>query len=262
ENLVTPKPTKTKYIGNSNTNHIPGVIISNRNGDHFEFVPPHTLVSVESVLLLINPVFLYISVLLLINSLVPLLLHCIFPSVELATPAPVPTACNLNQATCMNGECIPKSAVCDGDSDCSDASDEMRCNPLGCEPNEFQCDNKRCVLKTWICDSDDDCGDGSDERNCGPSIPGALCNINEYSCQAMDQCIPKSFHCDGEVDCRDMSDEVGCSKPTFIESPPRSYSVQVTETFTLTCRAIGVPVPTVIWRLNWGHVPDKCTMTR
>ena len=34
-----------KYIGRSNSNHIPGVIISNRNGDNFEFVPPHTLVS-------------------------------------------------------------------------------------------------------------------------------------------------------------------------------------------------------------------------
>ncbi|KAF2367999.1 Laminin EGF domain [Trinorchestia longiramus] len=174
---------------------------------------------------------------------------------------PPPPACSVNQATCMNGECIPKSSVCDGDSDCSDASDEMRCNPLGCEPNEFQCDNKRCVLKTWLCDSDDDCGDGSDERNCGPPLPGALCNINEFKCNTLEQCIPKSFHCDGEVDCADMSDEVGCSKPTFVESPPRSYSVRVTETYTLTCRAIGVPVPTVIWRLNWGHVPEKCTMT-
>ena len=28
----------------------------------------------------------------------------------------------------MNGECIPKTAVCDGDFDCSDQSDEMRCS--------------------------------------------------------------------------------------------------------------------------------------
>lgn len=26
----------------------------------------------------------------------------------------------------------------------------------------------------------------------------------------------------------------------------------------ITCRATGVPVPLVVWRLNWGHVPDNC----
>lgn len=30
----------------------------------------------------------------------------------------------------MNGECIPKDAVCDGDFDCSDQSDEMRCSKI------------------------------------------------------------------------------------------------------------------------------------
>jgi hypothetical protein len=29
--------------------------------------------------------------------------------------------------------------------------------------------------------------------------------------------------------------------------------------FTITCTAIGVPMPEVNWRLNWGHVPEKCT---
>lgn len=26
----------------------------------------------------------------------------------------------------------------------------------------------------------------------------------------------------------------------------------------LTCTAKGIPIPTIVWRLNWGHVPDKC----
>jgi len=29
----------------------------------------------------------------------------------------------------------------------------------------------------------------------------------------------------------------------------------------LTCTAIGVPIPEINWRLNWGHIPAKCTMT-
>lgn len=29
----------------------------------------------------------------------------------------------------------------------------------------------------------------------------------------------------------------------------------------LTCTAIGIPVPEINWRLNWGHIPAKCTTT-
>lgn len=36
-------------------------------------------------------------------------------------------ACGATEYRCDNGECIPSSWVCDGDMDCSDASDEMVC---------------------------------------------------------------------------------------------------------------------------------------
>lgn len=37
--------------------------------------------------------------------------------------------------------------------------------------------------------------------------------------------------------------------------------LQIGETMTITCQAVGVPTPQVVWRLNWGHIPDKCSYT-
>jgi hypothetical protein len=44
-------------------------------------------------------------------------------------------------------------------------------------------------------------------------------------------------------------------------SPPPAILVDQTFTFIINCTAMGVPTPEVVWRLNWGHVPDKCRMT-
>ncbi|KAJ8737311.1 hypothetical protein PYW07_000582 [Mythimna separata] len=172
-------------------------------------------------------------------------------------------ACQPYQATCGNGQCIPKSAVCDNNYDCADRSDEENCHHDGmCEPNQFKCNNRKCVLKTWICDSDDDCGDGSDEENCVFSNEAGKCSPVEFTCSSEDQCIPKSFHCDGQTDCQDGSDEFGCI-PVHVTSPPKPTNVKLNpgDTLTLRCEAVGVPIPLISWRLNWGHVPTKCTST-
>ncbi|XP_012342709.1 basement membrane-specific heparan sulfate proteoglycan core protein isoform X12 [Apis florea] len=172
-----------------------------------------------------------------------------------------PHVCQYDEATCSNGECIPKSYVCNDRLDCTDGSDEMRCSPHGCEPNQFRCNNTQCVSKLWRCDGDKDCADGSDEENCAPNKPGSPCRFTEFACASNNQCIPKSYHCDMEKDCLDASDEIGCS-PVFIVKPPvPMITLNVGEVLTITCTAIGVPTPEINWRLNWGHVPPKCTMT-
>ena len=109
------------------------------------------------------------------------------------------------------------------------------------------------------CDGDDDCGDASDEADCAPAEPGSKCRYYEWACASGDQCIPKSFQCDGENDCQDMSDETGCRSPIIIVSPPPLVTVDQSFTFVINCTAMGIPTPQVVWRLNWGHVPDKCS---
>lgn len=43
--------------------------------------------------------------------------------------------------------------------------------------------------------------------------------------------------------------------------PPAMVNLQPGESLILTCTAIGVPIPEINWRLNWGHVPSKCSST-
>ncbi|KAL7742847.1 hypothetical protein ACLKA6_012270 [Drosophila palustris] len=170
-----------------------------------------------------------------------------------------PTACSEYQATCMNGECIDKSNICDGIPHCSDGSDEHSCSQgRRCQPNQFLCSNSKCVERTWRCDGENDCGDNSDEESCDPEPSGAPCRYNEFQCSS-GHCIPKSFQCDDLNDCRDGSDEFGCMEPVPIRPPPPMQSLLEGQALSLTCTATGVPVPTIVWRLNWGHVPDKCT---
>ncbi|XP_043603055.1 basement membrane-specific heparan sulfate proteoglycan core protein isoform X21 [Bombus pyrosoma] len=187
----------------------------------------------------------------------------VYLTVEKFEPPPTnkPHACQYDEATCSNGECIPKSYVCNGRLDCTDGSDEMRCSPHGCEPNQFRCNNTECVSKVWRCDGDKDCADGSDEEDCAPNAPGTPCRFTEFACGSHDQCIPKSYHCDLERDCIDGSDEVGCSPVYIVKPPPPMIIMSQGTTLMITCTAIGVPTPEISWRLNWGHVPPKCHMT-
>ncbi|XP_053952208.1 basement membrane-specific heparan sulfate proteoglycan core protein isoform X5 [Anastrepha ludens] len=169
-----------------------------------------------------------------------------------------PTACRANQATCRNNECIDKSQICDGIPHCSDGSDEESCSHgLKCQPNQFMCRNSRCIDRIWRCDGEDDCFDNSDEDSCDPEPSGAPCRYDEFQCRS-GHCIPKNFQCDDTNDCIDGTDEIGCMAPAPIRPPPPYIRLQQGDPLNLTCVGTGVPVPLIVWRLNWGHVPEKC----
>ncbi|CAD5111663.1 DgyrCDS948 [Dimorphilus gyrociliatus] len=121
--------------------------------------------------------------------------------------------CTSSEFTCFNTfKCIPNLAVCNGEDDCGDGSDEKGpCRKYHCrKPGYFQCANANssegCVSPASVCDGYPHCMDHSDESNCA----NHTCLRSQFKCASPPKCIPRSKMCDGRPDCGDYTDEKDC----------------------------------------------------
>uniref|UniRef100_A0A336LPI6 CSON010513 protein n=1 Tax=Culicoides sonorensis TaxID=179676 RepID=A0A336LPI6_CULSO len=160
---------------------------------------------------------------------------------------------------------------------------------------DFTCNDGRCASR---CDGRPECYDSADEEQCPstptqPDVPDNRLNLKTYP---NDQIIKESrevvFQCRDEGPLRakvrwvrgrglplppgtrdvngrleipniryDHSGEYVCEAVGYPKSTPGSHvsvNLQVEKYNPIVDRPPSACVPLVLWRLNWGHVPDNC----
>ncbi|CAG9839329.1 unnamed protein product [Diabrotica balteata] len=157
--------------------------------------------------------------------------------------------CTLEEFACTTNIsiCLPKSAKCNGTSECPNKEDEKDCSK--CEEDEFECKNKHyreCIPRSWLCDGSDDCGDNSDENmeTCSSTLK-TLVNITAvadpcltgYRCRS-GACINMTSVCNNKHDCYDGSDEDGlCSSSCVgVKNPCNQICVKTPSGPRCECR--------------------------
>ncbi|KAF6774453.1 hypothetical protein AHF37_06335 [Paragonimus kellicotti] len=85
----------------------------------------------------------------------------------------------------------------------------------------------------------------------------ARCDGTMFNCGSGNRRIPLAYVCDKDQDCPYGEDERNCAVPTIQTSDVYRYPVRQGGQVVLTCRVFGLPVPRVIWRFNWGCLPDE-----
>ncbi|XP_024910376.1 MAM and LDL-receptor class A domain-containing protein 1 isoform X3 [Cynoglossus semilaevis] len=174
---------------------------------------------------------------------------------------PQPLTCGSDHFQCLYSfQCIPKSWWCDGESDCSDQSDEEQCGTLvsgtlppqdRCPSAHFQCSNSVCLPSVLRCDSVPDCPDGEDEYSC----PLLHCQLGELLCeQESPHCIPLHKRCDRSADCLPFqSDESSC------HGCPPLYCLGRGSCFVKTYGPVCMCLPG--WTGNRCHVREKPSLS-
>ncbi|KYM93914.1 Thyrotropin-releasing hormone-degrading ectoenzyme [Cyphomyrmex costatus] len=110
--------------------------------------------------------------------------------------------CAKSEIRCRNGECISKSAFCDGKVDCSNGADE----PVICSCAEYL----KLTTPERLCDGVRHCLDKTDE-----SPEECQCTNASFKCNRESKnftCISQDFVCDGDNDCPNGEDETDCTR--------------------------------------------------